>query len=93
MRGAGGDDHGGSITRPGLLSAHYQSIGGVCAEPSQETVDPTNDFEGLKVLGVDEGGKVVRLEGERSGVDGLISSEIETCLLVLILLLLGVEGV
>ena len=93
VRGAGGDDHGGSIARLGLLSVHYQSIGGVCAEPSQETVDPTDDLEGLKVLGVDKGGKVVRLEGERGGVDGLVWSEINTRLLILTLLLLAVEGV
>ena len=90
LAGRGGDDR---ITGPGLPSTNHQSIGGVGAETGQETLGSTHGLEGLEVLGVDEGGEVVKLEGEGGGIDGLILSEIKPRLVILALPFIRTDGV
>jgi hypothetical protein len=77
------DDDGRGFSRLGGLSTDVKSAVGINAETSQETLGPTHGLEDFETLGVDEGGEVVRPEGEGGGVDMLILSEIEFYRLVL----------
>lgn len=79
-----GDDRR-SIAGLGLGSTNPQSTGGVGGENNQKSPDSTGGLEGPYVLGVDEGGEMVRLEDEGGGANGLV-------LTLLLVRVAGVDG-
>ena len=82
------DDHGRGVPRLGHPSIDIQSTVGINAKTSQEALDTTHGLEGFKILWVDKGGDVVRLECERGGVNVLVLGEIEVQDLILIIIII-----
>ena len=80
------DYDGRGLGRLRRHSTDVKSAVGINTEAVQETLGPTHGLEDVKVLGVDEGGEVVRPEGEGGGVDVLILGEVEFHGLVLLVI-------
>ena len=86
------NDHGRGIPRLGCLSIDVKSAVGINAKTGQEAFNATHGLEGFKILGVDKGGDVVRLECEGGRVNVLVLSEIKVQDLILIIALALLRG-